>query len=328
MESACDKHTGKVIDAEQLWIIAPVDPLGYECRGCGALVTPCSYGPENKIRPYFSAKDGHNAGCDVDGEVELVKRARKQRISTREGFPGSFPNRLVLRDTREVVDSNGTLTVVTSAGGRRIGSKGSSETQRDRHWAAQTIRPICRTFVNYPYDRDLPLAVPGIAVDTYERVFCSLKGNQILRHPEPRLFYGPIHWKASSANDDGLEIQLSYGEWIEEPPRLYRVRMSWKDWSDAKRNYVSREVNTARLEGREANKHGEKEKGWLFFIGRQDESDSALFHVDDHRLVCCVVAEMIYPPRTVKSQEEQKASVRSSTRFASRQRRRGYDGLE
>jgi len=96
--------------------------------------------------------------------------------------------------------------------------------------------------------------------------------------------------------------------------------MSWKDWSDAKRNYVSREVRAARVESMAANER-DKEKGWLFFIGRQDESDSALFHVDDHRLVCCLVAEMIYPPRTVKSQEEQQASVRSSTRFASKYER-------
>lgn len=319
MESARDKHTGEIVDAEQLWIINPVDPMGYECRGCGALVIPCSYRPENKVRPYFSAKDGHNAGCDVEGEVELVKRARKQRISTREGFPGSFPNRLVLRDTRPVVGSNGTPTVATSAGGRRTGSNGSSEAQRDRHWAAQTIRPICRTFVNYPYDRDLPLAVPGIAADTYQCVFRSLKSDQILQYPEPRLFYAPISWKAPVADDDRLEIQLSYGEWIERKlTRPYRVRMGWKDWSAAKRNYVSREIETAKAEYMAAKKRGDKEKGWLFFIGRQDESDPTLFYVDDHRLVCCVVAEMIYPPRPVKSQEVQQASVRSSTQFASR----------
>lgn len=296
MESACDKHTGEVVDAEQLWIIVPVDPMGYECRGCGALVTPCSYRPENKVRPYFSAKDGHNAGCDVEGEVELVKRARKQRISTREGFPGSFPNRLVLRDTREVADPNGTLIVATSAGGRRIGSMGSSETQRDRHYTAQTIRPISRTFINYPYDRDLPLKVPEIAVGTYESVFCSLERNQIFQYHERRLFYAPIRWKVPYADDDRFEIQLSYGVWIERKlTRPYRVRMGWKDWSDAKRKYVSRQVLTAREKAIAANKRGDKEKGWLFFLGRQDESDSALFHVDDHRLVCCVDAEMNYP---------------------------------
>ncbi len=304
MESAHDKHNGEIVDAEQLWIIDPVDPLGYGCRGCGALATPCSYRPENKVRPYFSAKSGHNAGCDVEGEIELVKRARKQRISARDGFPGSFPNRLVLRDARPVVDSNGTPTGSTSVGGRRTGPKGISETQRDRHWAAQTIRPICRTFVNYPYDRDLPLAVPGVAPDDYQRVFRLLKRCQILEYPEPRVFYAPISWKAPIEDNEQIEIQLSYGEWIERKlTRPYRVRMGWKDWSAAKRSYVSREVETARLEYMAAKKRGDKEKGWLFFIGWQDENEPALFHVDDHRLVCCMVAQMIYPPWPAKRQE-------------------------
>ena len=47
-----------------------------------------------------------------------------------------------------------------------------------------------------------------------------------------------------------------------------------------------------------------KEKGWLFFIGKQDESDSTLFHVDDHRLVCCVVYEMIYQQWTANRSRE------------------------
>ena len=299
MESARDKRTGEIIDAEQFWIINPVDPLGYECRGCGAQATPCSYRPENKVRPYFSAKDGHNTGCDVEGEVELVKRARKQRVTTREGFPGSFPNRLVLRDTRAVVDPDGSPTAPEGDGGRRTGSNGSSETRRDRHWAAHTIRPICRTFINYPFDRDLPLAVPAVAADTYQRVFRSLKSDQVVQYPEPRLFYAPVSWKAATADGEQLAIQLSYGEWKERIlTRPYRVRMDWKDWSAAKRNYVSREIETARLEYMAAKKRGDKEKGWLFFIGRQDESDPTLFHVDDHRLVCCVVAEMIYPQRS------------------------------
>lgn len=307
MESARDKRTGEIVDAEQLWIINPVDPLGYECRGCGAPVTPCSYRPENKVRPYFSAKDGHNADCDVEGEVELVKRARKQRVTAREGFPGSFPNRLVLRDTRPVAGSDGSPTAPAGSGGHRNSSNGSSETRRDRHWAAQTIRPICRTFINYPFDRDLPLAVPGIAADTYQRVFRSLKSDQVIQYSEPRLFYAPISWKASIAADDQLEIQLSYGEWKERKLiRPYRVRMNWKDWSAAKRNYVSREIETTRSEYMAAKKRGDKEKGWLFFEGRQDASDPPLFHVDDHRLVCCVVAEMIYPPWPANRSAERK----------------------
>ena len=304
MESAIDKNTGEIVDAEQLLVIDPVDPLGYECRGCGALATPCSYLPINKVRPYFSAKDGHKFGCDVEGEVELVKRARKQRVSTREGFPGSFPNRLVLRDKRPVVGLNGIPTTTTSARGRRTSSEGVSETQRDRHWAAQTIRPICRTFINYPYDRDLPLVVPGVVAGSYQRVFRSLVSDQILEYPDSRLFYAPISWKAPIKDNDQIEIQLSYGEWIERKlTRSYRLRIDWKDWSAAKRSYVYREIETARLQYIVAQKRGQKEKGWLFFIGRQDENEPALFHVDDHRLVCCMVAEMIYSPMPARSQE-------------------------
>jgi hypothetical protein len=313
MESARDKHTGEIVDAEQLWVIDLVDPQGYECRGCSAQATPCSYRPENKVRPYFSAKEGHKVGCDVEGEVELIKRARKQRVSTREGFPGSFPNRLVLRDTRPVAGQNGAPISPTGGGGRRTGSDGSSETRRDSHWAAQTIRPICRTFINYPYDRDLPLAVPGVAADTYQHVFRSLKSDQIIQYPEPRLFCAPISWKAPITGDDHLEIQLSYGEWKERKlTRPYRVKVDWQNWSVAKRNYVSREIETARLEYMAAKKRGDKEKGWLFFIGRQDESDPTLFHVDDHRLVCCVVAEMIYPQRPANRPGERQAPDRAN----------------
>lgn len=303
MESAFDKHTGDIVDAEQLWLINPVDHSRYECRGCGVPAIPCSYGPENKVRPYFRAKEDHNPDCDVEGEVELVKRARKQRVSTLDGFPGRFPNRLVLRDTRPVTASNGTLAGVSSAAGRRADPDSSGEARRDRHWAAQTIRAICRSFLNYPYDRDRSLTVPGITANTYQSVFRSLKSDQIVQTSEPRLFYAPISWKVPIADDDQMEIQLSYGEWKDRRLiRPYRVRIDWRDWSAARRNYVSREMEIARLEYMKAKRLGGKEKGWLFFIGRQDENDPTLFHVDDHRLVCCVVDEMIYPPRPAKRQ--------------------------
>ncbi|WP_199913043.1 hypothetical protein, partial [Xanthomonas fragariae] len=216
-QSARDKRTGQIVDAEQLWMINPVDKLGYECRGCSAQVTPCSYWPENKVRPYFRAYDGHEIGCDVKGEGELVQRAQRQRVTTMEGFSGRFPNRLVLRDTHPVADSDGSLTVPTGSERRRNGANGSSQTLRDRQWAAQTIRPICRTFINYPFDRDLPLAVPGVAVDTYQRVFRSLKRDQVIQYSEQRLFYAPISWKAPIEDDNQIEIQLSYGEWATSP---------------------------------------------------------------------------------------------------------------
>ncbi len=62
MESARDRYTGEIVDAEQLWVINPVDPLGFECRGCGALATPHSYRSENKAQIWPRTALPQNSG--------------------------------------------------------------------------------------------------------------------------------------------------------------------------------------------------------------------------------------------------------------------------
>jgi hypothetical protein len=302
MESARDKITGEIIDAEQLWIIRPVDKTRYICRGCDITVTPSSYEPHNKVRPYFSArKTQHQPDCDVDGEAKLVEQAKKTRVSTPlEGFPGAFPDKLQLRETRPVADNGNATSSPQASTGKPAGSSGSVATgQKERRWTAQTIRPLCKTFINYPFDRHLPLTIPGLRGTTYEQIFWRLKQNEITRYRESRLFYVPISWSKPVQTDDELEIKLGAGEWQEKKlTRPYRVRVQWKDWSAAKRNYTLKEIEVARQEAIDANKSGASEKGWLFFLGRQDDADDSLFLVDDHRLICCVVADITYPPKT------------------------------
>lgn len=295
MDSARDLYTGKIIEAEQLWLLPLVNANGYICRGCDALVTPCSYQPQNKRRPYFRVKQGHKVDCDVEGEMELVRRARKERVTAQDGFPGRFPRKLVLHETRFVVSD-------TYRAPSHIGEPPSSQyneinaKNNDHCRTASTIRPICRVFINFPFDRDLPLMVPGISSKTYQYVFWSLKSNQIIRYPTLKIFYAPISWKALVINDDRLEIQLNAGEWGEKGfSRPYKVNINWKNWGTAKRNYVVKEIEATRLEAIEAGKQGKNEKGWLFFIGKQDSIDPSIFHVEDHRLICCLVVEMLYP---------------------------------
>lgn len=304
MESAWDKHTGRIVDAAELWTMDPVDPFGFECPGCNAQASPCSYRPENKVRPHFRANYGHEKYCDVEGEIELLKRAKKQPVSTREGFPGRFPNRLVLRDTRTLETSDSPSTISTSSSQRRrISTNTTSETRQRRLWAAQTIRPISRTFLDFPYDRHLPLNISGIAADTYQRVFQSLSRSEIIRYHEPRLFYAPISWKPPTADDDAMEVQLNFGEWHERKLiRPYRLIVHWKNWGASKRRYVSLEIETTRSDCIMNNTPSNRMKGWLFFIGRQDQNDPSCFHIEDHRLICCVFAEMIYPSRPITPQ--------------------------
>lgn len=125
--------------------------------------------------------------------------------------------------------------------------------------------------------------MPEISSNTYQYVFWSLKRNQIILYSQLKIFYAPISWKALVIDSDHLDIQLNAGEWGEKGFSCsYKVRINWKDWGTAKRNYVTKEIEIARLEAIEADKRGGKQKGWLFFIGKQDSIDLSIFHVEDH----------------------------------------------
>lgn len=293
MESAIDRITGDIIEAEQLWLIENVDNERYVCRGCGAKAIPSSYRPENVVRPYF--KSTHTPDCDVTGESKLIARGRKEKLGSRlTGFPAPYPSRLVLVDEREVVDGlpRGGRTIPPEADGRPRGGGGAPGVQRRR--SAGTIRPICRAFINFPYDRYLDLIVPGIDATTYAQVFKKLKPDEVLGYPDTKIFYAPIRWTAATSSDEYLEATLNAGAWEEKKlAKPYRVRVKWEDWSKSKRSYVANELEAARKEVIVEAKKKSAKKGYIFFIGKQDSQDSALFHVDDHRLICCLVDEII-----------------------------------
>ena len=96
VDSARDKRTGDIIDAEQLWDLEVVDKEAYECPGCGIQVFPASYRKNiNKKRPYFTPMDNkHVQPCGVDGVEKLVKKAKSEQVGTPEGFPVPFPNQI------------------------------------------------------------------------------------------------------------------------------------------------------------------------------------------------------------------------------------------
>ena len=303
MDCARDRITGHLVDAEQLWLIDPVDKTRYVCRGCGISVSPASYGRDNLVRPYFTVGKKPHPNCDVAGEQTLISRAKTSRISDpRSGFPGSYPNVLDLQDTSQVVNTplgNADADSRPTPSKSHASGPGGRHDRTNKYHTARTIRTICSHFANYPFDRDMMrLSIPGISGTTYEQVFWRVKNDAILRYKTPHLFYAPIRWAAPEENGQHLEIQLSAGEWVDRTlKKPYRVRVEWDSWSPVKRNCTRREIDVARKEAIAANKRHGKEKGWLFFVGKQDASDESLFIVNDYRLVCCLVVEMTYPNR-------------------------------
>ena len=195
MESARNRVTMEVVDAEDLWLLPAVDKYGYICRGCDLTVYPASYLKTNLQRPHFRSPHGqeHLEGCDIEGDEKTVasgKRAlcgasyRQVPPCHRHGWSLGMSDRLSIP----------LLSPSPSGASRsvRTGSSGNGEARPQGRRSAQSIRRICRAFINFPYDRDLSLEVPGVEATTYQQVFKKLRGEGVEDLPSQKIFYGEL----------------------------------------------------------------------------------------------------------------------------------------
>lgn len=295
MDSAEDRYTGQIIDGEQLWYIDPVDKEGYICRGCGVMVNPVSFEEHHKKRPHFKELPSkpHKSSCDIEGEEELISKARKERVTTQDGFPGSFPSKLVLVDEKMKVAPT-SLTVGGTASSSSGTSSGTASGKTHTQWTARTIRPICRTFMNFPHDRDLPLSVPSAFGKTYDEVIRKLASRDIVSYPKKHILAVPLSWSKAKDIEGKIVVELGYGFWANNKLAVpYRLIVDSTNWSAAKRNYILTELEVSREEAKERAKVGKKsEKSWVFFFGEQDSANPSDFVVTDHRLICCLTGEL------------------------------------
>jgi hypothetical protein len=72
MESARDKRTGEIVEAEDLWLLDSVDTEGYVCWGCGITMYPAAWEKDKKVRAYFK----RNAISNIVMNVMLMLKAQ------------------------------------------------------------------------------------------------------------------------------------------------------------------------------------------------------------------------------------------------------------
>lgn len=301
MESARDKYTGEMVEGEDLWMLPQVDKYGYECGGCGILVFPASYDQANLQRPHFKKQQNtpHRDGCNIDGDEKTVARGKKGSVRNElETSPDLSPSRLVLIDERPAVDpdrkpsSEQTSTVRDT---KRSGDEGIARPKGRR--AANSIRPICRAFIRFPFDRTMSLDVPGVDDRTYLQAFKKLGGKGVDLFSRARIFYAELAWAKPQEEGDFLVIPLSAGQWCDKKRwvKQYKVRVDRSKWSKHKRTKVSNELEVARLEGIDAKKTDSKLRPYVFFVAEQDSAEPELFNISDHRLICAVLGKISYP---------------------------------
>ncbi|WP_446494571.1 hypothetical protein ACL60U_08175 [Escherichia coli] len=81
MESARNKYTSEIIEAEDLWLLDVVDTNGYVCWGCGIEMYPSAWQKGSKKRPSFNKMPGkEHINCDADAESTVVKQGQKKSV--------------------------------------------------------------------------------------------------------------------------------------------------------------------------------------------------------------------------------------------------------
>lgn len=303
MESARDRRTGEIVEAEDLWLLDDVDTSAYVCWGCGIEMYPSAWQKGSKKRPSFNKMPGkEHINCDADAESTVVKQGQKKSVrDLLDSAPGLMPAGLKLIDKRLVVDPDATEGENNSSSTRSAlstSSEGNAPTRQSRR-PVNTIRQICRAFIRFPYDRGMSLNIPDIDADTYMTAFKKLK-DPIQSYPDRRVFYSQLVWQNFEQNDNRLIIPLS-GEWAKDesgklkPSRSYKLHVEWASWSQAKRTALRNELDAAQEEAKDAGKKKLKDKAQVFFIGEQSADDHENFYVTDYRLICAIIGYISYP---------------------------------
>lgn len=298
MDAARDRTTLEIVEADDLKLLDHVDTYGYECHGhdCGVEAFPRAYRPENLVRAHFQVRSAHGRDCDVAAEEAIIARGCKASVQQElETSPGLSPARLHLIDTRHIVSPQLPASELgTQASGRHTsnGTKGQRPAGRR---PANSIRPICRAFLRFPFDRHLSLHVDGIDTTTYQTVFKLLRSKGIESFSRQRVFYSELAWKVAEETSEQLTIALNAGEWIDGKLMPYSVVVDWTTWSKTARSRLKNELEAARKENMAAAKSNARTRSYLFFIGPQDAQMLSRFHVNDPRLICTVHDQLMFP---------------------------------
>ena len=286
MDVARDRKTGEIVSSDELLLLQNVDNQGYSCIGCSVKATPCSYTKHNKKRPYFRFDENivHDAGCFI---VEDKYRHFKSEGRNIEGYPNSYPNKLVIK--------NEMIKKLSSISGKSL-SKIRNNLNEKKHkssfhnYSVNTLFPIIKTYLHTrkEYRSILQLNIPEIIGENYSEVIWSLPNE--IKPLVKKIRYSKIYLpKPYILTDDILEINLLQGKWENNKfVKLYKLLIDIKKWSVNKIEYITRQIESAISE------HNEEtmKNVYAFFIGNQYDSERLeVITIDKYNFFCCIAHE-------------------------------------
>jgi hypothetical protein len=327
-DSAREEFTLEELDAADLLsrILDPKDDFNLErlaamsfiCLGCPGKATPVAIKPDMQVSPHFRIPQ-HKLGCDVDGYEKLVKSRSRKQVSTPTGFPVPYPSKLHLPLEREVVNEFSAHQPPSYIPQDDLLDR-SKRHQPDKfhHHTVTSIKRLVRHFVSFPhpFDRRLPLDVPGVRGNTYAQIFQRLSHEIEACFGEPKIYFGKLLYTGIRFGDDRICLPLTDGLWENQRPvKTIFLEINATSLSQARRKVLQTEVkvciNDRHEQQRKYPNKRPKVEVWLFFLGQQDPTNEFRFRLlqEDHRLVHCVVSNSLQEEPTIINQPSESTSV-------------------
>lgn len=302
MDQARIVGTDEIVDATDLlaWEDQQVVAADFVCPSdpCSAKLAACAWRPGQKVRPYFSARWGHAANCDVDGRIKLVDPPDRADDPEPIEVLAGYVAKLVLADSHRVQRPKPPLDPDEIPPAPEPTTPFHGQATGARLGTCRTIRALCGTFLDYPPAARamMRISIPGVDATRYATAFQRLERFEVRRYTEQRILCAPIKFTAEvEQTAHALTVDLFCGDY--SPNRMlglihpYRLQIDWAAWSDQRRAAVAREVAHARDEAGQRWEPGSRAGVFAFFLGRQDQRDPAVFHVDDHRCICFIAVD-------------------------------------
>lgn len=290
MDSARDKKTSEIIDAEDLKDLEVVDQDGYICQGCNLKLEPCSYRPHNLKRPYFKIGKyaTHDQYCEFATDTNHFKYSKTKNTSSISGMPLSYPSSLILSDTRDVIHDNNEKTNNTlERRTKYIKDKDKTDYiyQGIHHYQVSTINSIARKYLGFTNTQrsNAVLNIEGVSGTTYKEVIEFLPPEIISINKTKLWFANLCHITDLTIKEGYVVIPTLNGYSDKNYDGGYKIAIITNSWSKHKRNSLISKINTFQNEYKTKGK-----QHTLFFIGTQSQKSYQYFIVEDYRLFSCL----------------------------------------
>lgn len=297
MEDARIRDTDEPVTGEDLWYMDDVEDNTYECVFCSTECRPCSYDKDvNLRRPHFRILGKHSPGCLYDAaDSKTIKDNKLKKIRDEEGKPGHYPSKFAFPRDRAKGEAQSKPTPNNKNPSNQDHpsdrDKGlNRRIAKDRPYRTSSFRLLVNHYINFPYDRDLPLEAESISGNSFKTCFKSLFTNKDapLIKPKNKIYYSTSKWSKPEIRDHLITIK--FNAYIEVDCRggsktnkenLY-LEVDTSSWPQTVKDSFMHDFEKGRLD---AIKSDGNKKLLVFFIGEQDVNTPLKFIASNARLI-------------------------------------------